>query len=194
VEQHLAWAREVLATHPFSTPRQKKIWGLYASGKTMIEISTKLGGSQRSITRAIGRVVRMAPPAPVANPWRKSGRLSMVAGQDASVTARLCALALQAAEPEKLRELVGDDDELSRLLPQEVRMTKALQYRRISIRRGHDISLPGNPVVKDRLLNVEGRPHAGGIDVTVDGKDGQPLVVLVPWWKIDQAERVAEDS
>ena len=49
---------------------------------------------------------------------------------------------------------------------------------------------------RKEFVNVEGRPHAGGIDVTLETKDneGHPneTIITVPWGGIVQAVRVIE--
>jgi len=69
----LAWAKEAGELFPFTSPRQRRIWTLYADGIPLTQINIAVGGSRRSITKAIHRVT-LAHPPPIPNPWRKSGR------------------------------------------------------------------------------------------------------------------------
>ena len=158
----LAWAKEAGELFPFTSPRQRRIWTLYADGIPLTQINIAVGGSRRSITKAIHRVT-LAHPPPIPNPWRKSGR-------DQVPTLRLVP-----------RE--DDEDMANPLQPKPL-----LTYKAIKMRRGFAQTLPGNPREKDILLNVEGRPTPWGIDLVLDGG----VVLSLPAWKIDHAIQVPE--
>lgn len=64
-------------------------------------------------------------------------------------------------------------------------MKNSNRYQLILLR--HQITVPGAPVAKDRLIDVEGTPHAGGIDVVFGDK-----IVTVPWSGIVSAIRATE--
>ena len=142
IEQWLTWAREVDASHAFTSVRQHRIWSLYAEGSlSLTQINLTVGGSRRSITKAIHRVTKANPP-PIPNPWRKSGR-----------------------DQTPLRLVPREDDEdMPPTSPKPL-----LTYKAIKMRRGFAQTLPGNPREKDILLNVEGRPTPWGIDLVLDG-------------------------
>jgi hypothetical protein len=94
-----------------------------------------------------------------------------------------------------VRQLAAQDPELrARLMPQEespmAGKAVSVHYEIITARKGMAFRIPGIPVEKDRLLQVEGRPHAGGIDVTLDGGK----VMTVPWGKIDAAIRTETEA
>lgn len=191
------WATGVLTTHAFSSPRQRDIWRLYTAGTSKRDIAKRFGIADVSVYMAITRVKNTAPPPPVRHP-RERG--STLAKSPTAALTKLCALAVRCADREQLRELVADDPELWRLLPQEVRMatpngekkapSPVVRYERINIRG--TVKIPGY-VEKAALLDIEGRPHAGGIDVRITVEQF-PLaktdsVMTVPWWKIEQANR-----
>jgi hypothetical protein len=137
----LTWAREAGESFPFTSARQRRIWALYAEGLPLTQINQTMGGSRRSITKAIHRVT-LANPPPIPNPWRKSGR-----------------------ELTPLRLVPREDDE-----DMPPTTTKPLlTYKLIKMRRGYTQVLPGNPRDKDVFNNVEGRPTPWGIDLVLDG-------------------------
>jgi hypothetical protein len=137
----MTWAREVGETFPFTSTRQRRIWSLYAEGIPLTQVNQTVGGSRRSITKAIRRVT-LANPPPIPNPWRKSGR-------------QLTPLRLVPRE---------DDEDMPPTTTKPL-----LTYKSIKMRRGYAQTLPGNPREKDILLNVEGRPTPWGIDLVLDG-------------------------
>lgn len=216
VDTWLGWARDVLRTHKFDTPWQRAVWSQYAQGRRLVEIAARLQASKRAVTRALERVEKWAPPAPIDNPWRRGhcpplaaragGVRAMLLRTNRRVTVRICMLALQCADRDKLREIFGNDQHLSRLVPQEndmgtdqpKRAPLVHLYNVIALRRTIDVR---NPVKgarqRDQFLNTEGRPHAGGIDVEVDQKraDGTTFtsVITIPWDAIKQAERAAAE-
>lgn len=161
VRRWQAWARAVAEDFEFSGARQRAVWHLYANGSPLTEIQQAMGGSRRSITKALDRVKRGSPSAPVPNPWRRSGR-------DAPGKPQLRPVPLEAEDMAK----------------------QALNYKRIMLRKGWEVYLPDRPhVALERIVNVEGTPHAGGIDVVALGG----VVVTVPWWKIQQADQAGPE-
>jgi hypothetical protein len=212
VDQWLEWAREVLRTHDFDTPWQRQVWQQYAQGRRLAEIAIKLRASKRAVTRALERVERWAPPPPVENPWRKAAApdvdrehdvRSLLLRTDRRTTVRICMLALGCADKDRLREVFGADEQLSRLVPQEdpmepKRAVVKHTYTKIRLTRTLDIPSPAKGArSRDELLNVDGRPHAGGIDVDIDCKDASghvfTNVITVPWAGIRSAERAAAE-
>ncbi len=167
-ELWLAWAREVFSSHRFGGRRQRSVWRLYAEGQTLTEIQEKLRVSRRSVTLAIARVERTAPPAPVENPWRRSGREDTKDGQILALLRSLLAR-YQQEEP----------------MPPVPR--KKVRYTRITMRKGEYFRIPGNPRDKDMILDVEGTPHAGGIDLEIDTN-----TITLPWSRIAMAEHARE--
>lgn len=207
------WARAVLDSHRFDSDRQRRIWVLYADGCSYSDIQRRLNLHRRSVTRAVAEVTLMVGPPPVANPWRRDGRgetgESAVAAARISsreVTARLLALAIRCADQEQFRALVAQDEELLRRLPQEGRIIMAelkaktgtgiVRYERVQLLRA--IEVPGNhgqKIGKQLFLDVDGRPHNGGIELQLDvknaktGEHEKTLGVTVPWGLIVQADR-----
>lgn len=219
VEAWAAWARDVLRGHGFDSDHQRAVWQQYAAGRTLTEIAGELFLSRRAVTRAIERVERWAPPAPVDNPWNKQHRprwatddhrreaevRGLLLRTNRRVAVRVCMLALRCADKERLREIFGSDEDLLRLMPRdegeakETTMAEAkrvtFEYDRIMLKRDVEILRPrAGAKSRDRFLNVEGRPHAGGIDVEVEtrGPDNRtPTIttVTLPWDIIAQADR-----
>ena len=157
------------------------------------------------------RVTLAVGPAPVANPWLKSKRDVRIA----SPLERLARIAISLADRERLAELVQDDPELLKLIPKGdimadkkpdlapvPRAASVMQhYDRILLRDNVEVFAQGEQMAggmgartRDRLLDVNARPTALGIDVAFDiiDKDGQPRqrIVTIPAWKIKQADRV----
>jgi hypothetical protein len=216
VNTWLAWAQDVMRTHKFDTPWQRRVWSLYAQGRRLAEVAVKLKASKRAVTRALERVERWAPPAPVANPWRKLGQCPTIPeGEDGvrtlllrtnrRVTVRICMLALQCADRGRLLELFAGDPQLSRLVPPNeptedtMAEAKRLHYTRILLKRDVLVERPriGAPA-RNRFVNVEGTPHAGGINVELETQaaDGSPTrtTITVPWDGITQADRVEPEA
>jgi hypothetical protein len=72
---------------------------------------------------------------------------------------------------------------------------KVFRYARILMRE--PLEIKGRATRHDRLLDVDGRPHAGGIDVMIGPEDFpgtavEPQVITVPWWRIRQADRTVD--
>lgn len=61
-------------------------------------------------------------------------------------------------------------------------MKNSNHYKYINLRR--PLPVPGSSVPKDRLLDVDGVPHSGGIDIVIGDN-----VVTVPWAGIVIAAR-----
>lgn len=72
IERWQAWARRVLETHQFRTARGRRIWALYAGGKTYTAIQRAVGCSRRAISRTIENIEAASPTKPCRNPWRRS--------------------------------------------------------------------------------------------------------------------------
>lgn len=269
-----AWARGVLETDVFdedelpplrdakgryppgvsgtvvSKAMRRRVWDLYADGKTYREIHLALGISRAAVNRAIVAVKRavavtkrsdacannhvldeantytapggrpqcltckrerdklaraIAAEAPV-NPHRKGARGATpqrvevaIKAADPRVAARLLELAIECADAEVLRQRIASDETLIQLNggPMDTKkIAPPIRYSRIMLR--NNVSIPGVGVPKAELLNVDGRPHAGGIDIAYSGKDNsgnqqtKPGIVTVPWWQVLQANRVTE--
>lgn len=71
-----------------------------------------------------------------------------------------------------------------------------VHYELIRFKQGERVNLPGVSVGKDFVRDVDGRPHAGGIEIVWRGNKGDQdaQLVTVPWWRIASAERSAEDA
>lgn len=218
VKEWLAWAQDVLRSHKFDTPWQRRVWSVYAQGRRLSEVATKLQASKRAVTRALERVKKWAPPEPVENPWRKAGTVSplgrsredyvraLLLQTNRRVTVRICMLALSCADKGKLREIFAADPQLLQLMPPDeledtMAAGKPMQYTRIELKR--DVTVRNPRVGADRrraFLNVEGRPHAGGIDVELEtfagDRERSPTrtTITVPWDGIMQADRVEPEK
>ena len=68
-------------------------------------------------------------------------------------------------------------------------MNRTYKYDMIMFSRRKSIPIPGREIANDRLLNVEGTPHAGGIDVIVGGK-----VITISWDSVSHCVRNAEPA
>jgi hypothetical protein len=220
-DMYLTWAREVLGNEAcFRGQRSQRsdasvglrdVWELHADGKSNGEIARALKVSREVVKKAIRRVTKRAPPAPVLNPWLKSGRdEALYERANPRALARICKLAIEVAGIDQVLEAIGNDRKLLRLLPRERTAIMAgtdgtekkgagaaPRVRYAFIKLNTPIQTPGNPVRKNMLLDMEGRPHAGGIDVVfpeakaIEGTDKKlDVVKTVPWHKIDDAERV----
>jgi hypothetical protein len=199
IESWQAWAKGVLESHKFDTPRQRRIWGLYADGKTYREISIAARVSRSCVARVILTVKSQMAPG---NPWRKDPHADPIPGAaDPRITTRLLELATSLVDLEAFRHLVASDETLANLnggsMPAAPK-TATYTYSLIRFRKGTSVNIPGIQLEKERLSNVEGRPHVGGIDVSYDGKDTHghqvkpPGLKTVPWWKIEEADRAVE--
>jgi hypothetical protein len=150
------------------------VWRLHARGRSNSQVARALRVSRGVVEKALRLVVKRAGPPPVANPWRRSGR-------DASWSA------IEAKRKDK-RMAENTKQVWSR-------------YAVIQLKSMDEIKLPGSRP-KSSLIDVDGRPHAGGIDVRLENKgyeqlgrrddsvEGKDLIITVPWHKIAHAERV----
>ncbi|HTI46808.1 MAG TPA: hypothetical protein VMB76_09645 [Casimicrobiaceae bacterium] len=188
-EKYLAWARELLRRRDYF-PRQRAdasvqlraVWRLHAQGKSNGQVARKLRVSRGVVEKALRVVVRRAPPPPVANPWRRSGREQAWKHIEAKRNERRTSMAAETKQG-----------------PQWVK------YALIRLRSMETVNIPGLREKRD-LIDVDGRMHAGGIDVKIDGAgyesiraraeklEGHDLIITVPWYKIDQVERVVEGT
>jgi hypothetical protein len=176
-----AWARQIAETYEFPTDKSKRIWEMYASGATFADIAKAEGISRAEVYQYTDRVKRRCPPPPVRHPHRKSGGDSRIADYD------------------RLRDAVAANPELLKLQGDRMaqgQQRKPVTYTRVTFMR--DLRIPGVTVNKEFLLNVDGTPHAGGIDLEVEGRDKDhnpvPMIITVPWAAIRQAERMATDG
>jgi hypothetical protein len=101
------------------------------------------------------------------NPWRKSGRETQMGKGEVA--------AIRTDQPPA--------------------PPKVFRYARILMRE--PLEIKGRATRHDRLLDVDGRPHAGGIDVMIGPEDFpgtavEPQVITVPWWRIRQADRTVD--
>jgi hypothetical protein len=208
VDRYLAWAREVLRNTAFSSPYQRRVWELFSEGKSQAEIIEALksdpppGGRQEptgrratrrtvpsphSVMMALRRVRSRAPMPPVDNPWGKrwSGRTASRGKSLETLVAKVMT---------RLRRISADPEELQQLLEAyTVEKNSTIRYSKILLDRQKPVQIPGLTVSKDTLQNIEGRPHAGGIDVLVNsevirGAKGRTRVTI-PWHAIKQAEQ-----
>lgn len=216
IDAWLSWASDVLHTHAFAKG-QRKVWELYAEGKTYSEIETATRTGRRDISRIVADVEAKSPAPPCPNPWRKSGRaapraeglIDVAARTDPRITARLLSLAVSVADSEALARLMASDEQLNNLtggasVAEAVkRAVGEVRYARILLKRGETLRGPKNNKDLSVLLASEfggelvGRPHAGGIDLQAKVTTGDVVVnkvLTVPWWKIDHAEKVSEDA
>lgn len=186
-DRYLSWARSLLRRRD-CFPRQRSdasvqlraVWRLHAAGKSNAQVARRLRVSRGVVEKALRAVTRRAPPPPVANPWRRSGREQAWKHIEAKQNERRASM---AAEPKQA--------------PQWAR------YALIKMRSMETVNIPGTREKSD-LIDVDGRAHAGGIDVKIPGGgyesvkaraeklEGHDLIITVPWHKIAQAERVVE--
>lgn len=189
VNGYLAWASGVLETYPFDDrpakghngdpARERRIWALYAEGKSVTEIQLELAVNRRSVTKTIERIVSRSPPAPHVNPWLPS---------------------IPLRERAELRRQQREEEMDPKKQPRP-----QLEYSLIRLRRGVIIPGVGNP--KEQLVPMKGHagvvmplmgtPHAGGIDVEVESfhnlkgrmRVKTRTVITVPWDNIEQANQ-----
>ncbi len=201
-ELFLSWAKGVLRTAPFKSEHQRRVWELYAAGKSVSEIQSALaalprvsrsarrvqvtGVSRRSVSLALDRVRRMlAVPSPVRNPWWKGGN-----GKTHLSGPALEALVRKVVG--KLRRMSASEQELLQHIEVHTmgnEKATTTRYDRIVLKQ--TLVIPGIATAKDMLLNVDGRAHAGGIDVvlvTEKGGEKRKKRFTIPWHAIKQAE------
>jgi hypothetical protein len=187
VDEYLAWAREVLATCPFalrghgapSPATRRQVWAEHAAGRTVTQVAQTLGIARRNVVRAIALTKQEAPPPPVVNPWRKSGR--------AAVEAKLQEASDMDPKKQERRQV-----EYSRVI-----LRTEVQVPGVFARKSELVPMKGHRGIKIPLM---GTPHAGGIDfelptehVLAGSKRKTMTVITVPWAAIQQAEQVPEE-
>lgn len=212
-EAYLAWARSLLLGRLRMIDRRadaaaslQDVWRLHAEGKTNRQVADELGLTRAAVQKALRRVLKLCGPPPLLNPWRQTGRYEAeLQRSDPSVVARLARIAVGLAPLGQLRDACASDAVLTRLLPQEgtnMRDEKKApsaamnHYDVIRFVSGQGVHIHGVSVKKSELYDVDGRPHAGGIDVQMPIMKGEEQVgtkvVTVPWWKIASTERTLE--
>lgn len=173
VQAFTAWALKVLETCAFhdrgpglpSTLTRRKVWRLYAGGRSLNQIAAEVGISRQKVVVAVQVTKRESGvPCPVSNPWLRRR--------------------YDVEEP--------------------MQQAKRVEYAAIHLR--NEMTVPGVPIAKNRLMPMKGHdglvrplmgmPGPGGIEVefhvTLNGRKATQLVT-VPWWNIKQADQVAED-
>ena len=184
VKRWQTWAHAVFVSQLFSSPRQQRIWQLYADGKSYSQIQKELGGSRRSVSWAVATVESAAEPKPCANPWRQDLR-----GQD---TAKDPRIVWYAARRRRREELKQKGEPMAAPNPLQL-------YDLIRLNARDEVSLGiANRRPSDRLTNVMARQTAGGMEIyaIVDKSDPTPKqlprIILLPWTRIAQADRAQE--
>lgn len=182
------WAALVLERHAFPNEHQRRIWELHAQGTPMRDIPALVssrrrcdrrdghGSSRASVERVIA-AVNVAYPDRPNNPW-------------ATPIVRKTRDELLYPPPVKL--LPADEIAALAYQPPERKTTlmqRTYKYDLIMFSRRKSIPIPGNQIANDRLLNVEGTPHAGGIDVIVGGK-----CITISWDSVSHCVRDAEPA
>lgn len=182
-----AWAQALLDTHQFVNSHQRRVWELYASCTPMRDIPGLVacrrrdrrdgrGSSRASVERIIAAVNAAYPDRP-RNPWSspvvQKTRDELLA--DYPPPAR-------SLPHEAIRELAYQPPERKTTL-----MQRTYKYDIIMFSRRKSIPIPGRDFANDRLLNVEGTPHAGGVDVVIGAK-----VITISWDSISHMVRNAE--
>lgn len=136
VDAYLTWARDVLASHTFTTDRQRQVWELFCQGISVRGIGTRLGVSYFAVYRALAAVRREVPAAPVPNPWLRCAAgarpavpaprpplATLAADADPAVVARALAVCVTFVEGlggdhlAHLREALASDSELLPFAP-----------------------------------------------------------------------------
>lgn len=187
VDQYLTWARDVLETYNFDDrpagpggnnadpARERRIWGLYAEGKSVTEIRLELSLSRRAVTKTIARIMARSHPAPHVNPWLPS-----------------IPLRERAEQRRQQRE-----EDMTPKRPQ-VEYSLIQLVRDVNIPGVQTAKAQLKPMRNHAgvVVPLMGTPHVGGIDVEVDTvttRGGARLktrtVITVPWWKIEQANQ-----
>lgn len=186
-----AWALAVLKTHQFVNAHQRRVWELHATGTPMRDIPGLVakrrcdrrdgrGSSRASVERIIAAVNAEYTDRP-RNPWSSpivhKTRDELLA--DYPPPAKL----LPAEEIRALAAVYQPPERKTTL------MQRTYKYDLIMFSRRKSIPIPGSQIANDRLLNVEGTPHAGGIDVIVGGK-----VITISWDSVSHCVRDAEPA
>jgi hypothetical protein len=189
VEKWQTWAKTVLDRHPFVNAHQRHVWELHATGTPMREIPGLVaqrrcdrrdgrGSSRASVERIIAAVNAAYPDRP-RNPW-------------SSPIVHKTRDELLADYPPPARSLPAEELRALPYQPPERKTTlmqRTYKYDLIMFNSARRIRVPGRDFANDRLANVEGTPHAGGIDVIMDAK-----VITVSWGSIAYCLRNAESA
>jgi hypothetical protein len=201
VAVYQAWAQAAIDATPAHLSEQRgdtraplrAVWYLHAfEGKSNGEIAAWMKCSRGAVQKAIRRVLLTAPPQPIVNPWRRSGRdgaetkLRLVPrgetsmgdekkGAAAPVWTRFSVIQLRSSEEVNVPGSRGT----SRFVDVEARYTPL----------GMDIKLEDKGYAP--LSDDDGKVTYSNRDKTLKGAD---LIVGVPQYRILQAERVVEGS
>lgn len=184
-----AWAIGLLTAHRFPNAHQRRIWELYAGGTPMRDIPGLVrqrrcdrrdgrGSSRASVERIIAAVNAAYPDRP-RNPWSSPIADKSPRNDDRPPPAR-------SLPPEAVRALEAVYQPPER---KTTVMMKTYRYDLIMFSRRKSIPLPGRQIANDRLQNVEGTPHAGGIDVVMGGK-----CITISWDSVSHCVRDAEPA
>lgn len=189
VSRWQTWAATVLASHAFANAHQRRVWELYSQATPTRDIPERLrqrrcdrrdghGSSRASVERIIAAVNAAYPERPM-NPWS-----SPVVKRTRDETL--------ADYPPPVKLLPADEIAALAYQPPERKTTlmqRTYKYDLIMFNSARRIRVPGRDFANDRLSNVEGTPHAGGIDVIVAGK-----VITVSWASVSHCVREAETT
>lgn len=189
VERWQTWAETVLATHDWRNRHQRRVWELYAGCTPMRDIPALVscrrrdrrdgqGSSRASVERIIAAVNAAYPDRP-RNPW--SSPVTVAAAGEIATPPPARSLPPEAA---RALEAVYTPPERKTTV-----MMKTYHYDLIMFSRRKSIPIPGREIANDRLLKVEGTPHAGGIDVLMGGK-----CITISWDSISHTVRDAEPA
>lgn len=198
-ERWQAWARAILADRSIwdqqradATVSARDVWKLHAAGKSNQQVARALRTSRAVVQKALRFVERRAPPPPVVNPWRRLGR-------DGAET--------------KLRLVPRGETNMAE--KNEAKPAVWTRFSVIQMRSTETIDVPWSTVKKSQIVDIDGRYTPFGIEVRYEDKGyapltdedgkvtyanrsmplkGADLVLLIPGYKIAQAERVVEGS
>jgi hypothetical protein len=181
------WAAGVLDKHRFVNAHQRHVWELHASCTPMRDIPDLIGrrssirrdgcGSSRaSVERIIASINAEYPERP-RNPWS-----SPIVWKTRDELLAIYPPPVKRLPAEELAALAYQPPERKTTL-----MNRTYKYDLIMFSRRKSIPIPGREIANDRLLNVEGTPHAGGIDVVVGGK-----VITISWDSVSHCVRNAD--
>lgn len=182
-----AWAGAVLTTHQWRNRHQRRVWELHATGTPMRDIPALVrqrrcdsrdgrGSSRASVERIIAAINAAYPERP-RNPW--SSPTSTPSTGEIATQPPARSLPPDAA---RALEAVYQPPERKTTL-----MNRTYKYDLIMFSRRRMIKIPGFEIANDRLLNCEGTPHAGGVDIIAAGK-----VVTLAWDSISHMVRSAD--
>jgi len=185
VERWQAWATGVLQAHQWRNRHHRHVWELYAGGTPMRDIPALVkqrrcdrrdgrGSSRASVERIIAAVNAVYPERP-RHPWSSP--------PGGASTGEIATPSPARSLPiEQVRALVYQPPERKTTL-----MQRTYKYDLIMFSRRKSIPIPGREIANDRLLNVEGTPHAGGIDVVIGAK-----VITISWDSVSHCVRNAD--